>query len=137
MPAIGTIAQQVSQNQQSGQQQVVKVMSYFIEYNGAIYVFHGVANEPDFNSYSQTFESTMLNFSRLTEPSKLNVRPKRIKIKPVRRSGTFANVLKYYGVPQAQQKELALLNGLELTDKVPAGKLIKLIGVSTNPFNLT
>ncbi len=90
MPAIATVSQQVSQNQQTGQEQLIKVMSYFVQYNNNIYVFHGVAADADFNSYFRVFESTMVNFSKLTEPSKLNVRPKRIKIKSVQRSGTLA-----------------------------------------------
>ena len=68
-PALATVAQQVSQDQQTGQQQVIKVMSYFIEYNSAIYVFHGVAVEADFNNYFRVFESTMVTFDRLTEAS--------------------------------------------------------------------
>ncbi|MDX1285625.1 MAG: M48 family metalloprotease, partial [Draconibacterium sp.] len=76
MPAIGVVSQQVSQNQQTGQQQVIKVMSYFIEYAGRIYVFHGVSSDAEFNSYFRIFESTMVNFDQLTEPSKINVLPK-------------------------------------------------------------
>lgn len=128
MPAIATVSQQVSQDQQTAQEQVIKVMSYFIQYNNNIYVFHGVAADADFNSDFRIFESTMVNFDRLTEPSKLNVRPKRIKIKSVQRSGTLADAFNYYKVPQKQVNELALLNNMELSDKVQKGKLIKIIG---------
>ena len=38
------------------------------------------------------------------------------------------NAFTYYGMKQDQMKELALLNNLELTDQVQAGKLIKIIG---------
>jgi predicted Zn-dependent protease len=128
LPAVGTVSQQVSQNQQTGEQQVIKVMSYFIEYNGMIYVFHGVSSDADFNSYFRIFESTMVNFDRLTEPSKLNVQPNRLRIKQVRRSGTLNNVFSYYNVPDNQRQELAFLNNLELTDQVAEGKYIKIIG---------
>ena len=40
-PAIAAISQQVSQNRQTGAQQIIKVMSYLIEYNKSILVFHG------------------------------------------------------------------------------------------------
>ena len=128
MPAIWAVSQLVSQNQQTGQEQTIKVMSYFIDYNGVIYLFHGVAADADFNSYYRVFESTMVNFNRLTEVSKINVRPKRIKVQSVRRSGTLADAFKYYRVPQDQFNELALLNNLELSDQVSSGKLIKIIG---------
>jgi predicted Zn-dependent protease len=127
-PAIATISQQVTQNQQTGQEQIIKVMSYFIQYNGGIYVFHGVAADADFNSYYRVFESTMVNFDRLNERSKLNVRPQRIKILSVQRTGTLADAFKYFKVPQNQINELALLNNTELTDRVQKGKLIKIIG---------
>lgn len=127
-PAIATVSQQVSQDQQTGQEQIIKVMSYFIQYDTHIYVFHGVAADADFNSYFRMFESTMVNFRKLTEPSKLNVKPKRIKIQTVPRSGTLADTFNYFKVPENQAKELALLNNMELTGLVAKGKLIKIIG---------
>lgn len=128
LPAVATISQQVSQNQQTGQQQAIKVMSYFIEYNGAVYVFHGVSADADFGAYASTFESTMRNFNRLTDAAKLNVQPARIRVKKVQQSGTLADAFRYFGVPQSQMNELALLNNLELNDRVQSGKLIKITG---------
>ncbi len=127
-PAIIAVSQQVTQNQQTGQQQTIKVLSYIIQKQEGIYVFHGVASDADFNSYFRVFESTMANFRSLTEPSKLNVRPQRIKIKTVQRSGTLADAFNYFKVPQKQVNKLALLNDMELTDRVQKGKLIKIIG---------
>ncbi len=127
-PAIGTVSQQVSQDSQTGAQQTLKVMSYFIQYNGAIYVFHGVAADADFNSYYRIFESTMVNFNRLAETSKLNVKPKRIKVVQVPATGTLSQAFKNLKVPESQMTELALLNNMELTGQVTKGKLIKIIG---------
>jgi len=128
LPAVATVSEQVSQNQQTGQQQAIKVLSYFIEYEGNVYVFHGVSADQNFNSHFRTFEVTMANFSRLTDSSKLNVRPKRIKVKQIQQSTTLADAFRSFGVPQSQMNELALLNNLELNDRLPAGKLIKVIG---------
>jgi predicted Zn-dependent protease len=128
LPAVAAISQQVSQNQQTGQQQTIKVMSYFIEYGGQVYVFHGVSTDADFNAYALTFESTMKGFNRLTDAARLNVQPTRIRIKKVQQSGTLADAFRYFGVPQNQMNELALLNNLELTDRVQSGKLIKITG---------
>jgi predicted Zn-dependent protease len=126
-PAIAAISQQVSQNQQTSQQQVIKVMSYMIEYEGSILVFHGISGEENFNSYYQTFESTMSNFDRLTETGKLNVQPEKIKIAKVKSSGTLADAFKSYKVEDSRFKELALLNNLELNDRVEEGRLFKVI----------
>jgi predicted Zn-dependent protease len=127
MPAISAVSEQTSQNQQTGEQQTIKVLSYFIGYNDAIYVFHGMSTGPDFNSWFRTFESTMMNFNRLTDPAKLNVQPKRINVRRVQRASTLAQALDSFGVPQSQMDDLALLNNMELTDRVQAGKLLKTI----------
>lgn len=126
--AVVTVSQQVSQDQQTGQEQVIKVLSYFIQFENNIYVFHGVAGSADFDANFRLFESTMVNFSKLTTPSKLNVKPQRIDVKTVQRSGTLANAFKYYKVPQKQMNDLALLNNMELNDQINKGELIKLIG---------
>jgi predicted Zn-dependent protease len=127
-PAIAAISQQVSQNQQTRAQQVIKVMSYLIQDNNSIFIFHGVSDDANFNNYYRIFESTMSNFSRLTEPAKLNVKPKRIKIVQVPATSTLSQTFKSLKVPESQMKELALLNNIELTDQVAKGKLIKIIG---------
>ena len=127
MPALATLSKQISQDQSTGQTQSIMVMSYFIHYGNIIYVFHGVSGEADFNAYFGQFESTMVNFSVLTDPSKLNVTPKRIVVKQVQRSGTLADVFRNFGVQQALMADFAFLNIMELTDIVPAGKLIKIV----------
>jgi len=70
----------------------------------------------------------MANFSKLTDQSRINVKPKKVIIKKVQRAGTMASVLTYFGIPQAMLEEVALLNNIELTAQVPVGKLIKIIG---------
>src|SRR5690606_25781854 len=78
LPAVATISERVSQDQQTGAQQHIRVLSYFIEYGGQVYVFHGVADNAGFSNYLRSFEATMRNFNRLTDSSKLNKQPKRI-----------------------------------------------------------
>ncbi len=128
LPGIITQSKQSVQDQSTGATQTNLVYSYFINYDSRIYVFHGVSTEADFNSYTRLFDSSMASFSKLIEASKINVKPKRILIKKVPRNETLNDAFAYFGVPQAQYKELALLNDLELTDQVPTGKLIKVIG---------
>jgi predicted Zn-dependent protease len=128
MPALVTVSKQVSQDQATGQQSTIIVLSYFIDYSSTFYVFHGLSKESDYNSFSRTLETSMTSFSKLTDPSKLNVKPDKIIIKPVQRDGTLSEFLKSFGFEQKQMTELALLNNMELTDKVQNGKLIKIIG---------
>ena len=128
MPAITTISQQVTQDQSTGAQSTNNVLSYFINYDNLIYVFHGVTTEADFSNYKSTFESSMKSFARLTDAAKLNVKPVILHIKAVQRAGTLADAFTYYKIPEAKKAEIALLNDMELTDRVAAGKLIKVIG---------
>jgi len=128
MPAIAVLSQQVTQDQTTGAESITQVLSYFIDYNNIYYILHGVSTDTDFNTYSASFESSMKSFSVLTDASKINVKPKKILIKRVFRTGSLENAFTYYGMKQDQMEELALLNNLELTDQVQAGKLIKIIG---------
>jgi predicted Zn-dependent protease len=128
MPAVSTLSNQTSQDPSTGQQLTIKVLSYFIDYSGTCYVFHGLSTEADFADYTVTFESTMANFNRLTDPSKLNVQPRRIRTKKVPSSVTLANAFQSFGIAQEQMKELAFLNNMDLTDQVPAGTFIKIVG---------
>jgi len=128
MPAIATVSKMISQNQNTGQQQTLIVLSYFIDDNGTYYVFHGVSAEADFSNYFRSFESTMTQFARLTDPSKINVVPERVMVRSVKRTATLAEAFREIGVPQQKMNEFALLNNLELTDRIEAGRLIKIVG---------
>mgnify|MGYP000185294366 CR=1 FL=1 len=113
-------------NPQSGA--VIRVMTYLIRYNNAVYVFHGISSQADFSKYSSTFQKIFEGFDKLTDPSKLNVKPERIKIETVKSKGTLSQALKALRMPQARHNELALINGMQLGDRVEAGMLIKTIG---------
>lgn len=128
MPALVTISKQVTQDESTGQQNTIMVLSYFIDYNSTFYVFHGVSAESDFSSFMPVMGIPMSNFSKLTDPAKLNVQAKKVLVKKVQRTGTLAETFQSFGVQPKQMDEFALLNNMALTDKLQAGKLIKIIG---------
>jgi predicted Zn-dependent protease len=121
MPAIAAVSIQNVR----GQQENIRVLSYFIDDNGTYYAFHGVSAEGNFNQYLQAFESTMTSFNRLADRERLNVQPERIRIVQVRSAGTLDAILRANGVPQDRMDEFAFLNNMELNEQVPAGSLIK------------
>jgi predicted Zn-dependent protease len=127
LPAVAVVSQQTSQDQQTGAQNVVKFLSYFIQYNGQVFSFHGVTAEADFMNYVPVFRGTMEKFDKLTDAAKLNVKPERIKIYEVPKTQTLSEVFKSQKIADSRLKELALLNNLELTDKVEKGRLLKLV----------
>lgn len=127
MSGIAVNSKQIPQDQQSSGQDTIRLKSYFIQYNENIYLFHGITLNSTYDTYAQSFTSTMMNFNRLTDSAKLNIKPKRISVKQVQRAGTVAEVLRYYKVPESDMKNLAILNNYELSDRINRGQLIKII----------
>ena len=126
--AIAMVADQKpnpQQQQQQQQQAVIRTLSYLIQQGSRIYHFVGVSNSPDFNSYMAAFSNTMQNFKALTDPAKLNKKPERVCIKTVTTDGTLDQALKTNKVPSARLEEMAVLNGMKLTDRVVKGSLLK------------
>lgn len=125
--AVAVASQQVNQTS-NGQEQVTKVLSYFIKYGVRVYVFHGISLGENFNTVVPTFESTMNNFSALTAPSKLSIKPDRIKIISIRSASvSLIDAFEYYKVPDEKFEELALLNNMDLNHELHKGDMIKII----------
>jgi predicted Zn-dependent protease len=105
----------------------VRLLMYLIEYKGIIYKFAGLSETVNFNSYRSTFENCFKGFKELTDQSKMNVKPDRVRIKTVAKDGTVSETLKSFNVPSDKLEEVAILNSLELKDTVKKGSLIKVI----------
>ncbi len=127
--AIAMVADVKPQQQQQQQQQAasVRTLSYLIQFNNNIYLILGASSVNDFNNYSQYFSNTMKNFRELKDASKINKLAERIRVKTVRQSGTLRQILSNYNVPEKRMEELSILNGMQLTDQVLQGSLIKII----------
>ena len=111
----------------STRQGELQILSYFIKYGPNLYAFHGYASKRDFATFSPLMEATMRGFARLTDRSKLNVKPDRIRIRKLPRRMTLSVALKHFGVRREFVKQLVFMNGREATDVLPAGTLIKVI----------
>jgi predicted Zn-dependent protease len=128
MPALAVTSEQANKDAQTGQvTSAIKVLSYFIDYNGSIYVFHGVTDAAKYDTYLSAFEATMSKFAKLNDPNKINVQPKRLKIMAATKAGTLAETLTGFGVAKDKQAEVALLNNMELSAQVAKGKLVKIV----------
>jgi len=66
--------------------------------------------------------------AKLNDQSKINKLPERIHVKKVTASGTLSDVLRKFNMPSKRFKELSVINGMELSDQVKAGTLIKVVG---------
>jgi predicted Zn-dependent protease len=69
----------------------------------------------------------MLQFRELSDSRRINVKPDRIRIRTTKSSDTLENVLRSYGVQNEKLKDIALLNGRNLDQVIPANSLIKVV----------
>jgi predicted Zn-dependent protease len=104
-----------------------QLLSYFIEKDKRIFAFHGLATSDRFRNYRALFDSTMRQFRDLTDPKRIHVEPDRIRIRNVKTTGPLENELRSLGVPNDTMQGLALLNGRDLNQVVPANSLLKVV----------
>ena len=129
LPAVIQVADQVPAQQQ-GQQQAAattRIATTCILHNNMVYMIHGVSESANYRANEATFALTMKGFAPLTDPARINVKPDRLRINTVYNEGTLVEVLRGFGMDEKRQKELSVLNGMELTERVPRGTLIKTI----------
>jgi len=69
----------------------------------------------------------MKGFKELTDSKKINVKPDRIRLKTTKSAGTVESGLRSLGIPKDEQDNIALLNGMELKEHLPANTLVKVI----------
>lgn len=124
--AYGMVSKQVNEGQ-GGQSQTLAVQTVLINYSGTIYVFHGVSDEKEFSKYEQSFDYIMTNFKRLTDPDRLNVKPERIDIVDVKQNGKLSQVLNSYKIPSKRHEEMAILNGMQVSQQLSKGSKIKIV----------
>ncbi|MEZ4950080.1 MAG: M48 family metalloprotease [Saprospiraceae bacterium] len=130
-PALEMVSVQANQQQAGGTQtsnenQVV-IFTTLIEYGGLVYAFHGLTYQKFINNYKSSFDRTRKAFNSLSDPSKLNRQPERISVVTAPRTANLKETLQEFGMKQARMEELAILNGMQLTDRVNSGTLLKIV----------
>jgi predicted Zn-dependent protease len=118
---------QQQQQQQQQQQASVRTLSYFIQHGSNIYHLIGVSSVADFNAYTPAFTNIMQSFRELTDASKINKKPERVRLKNVTQATTLQQFFRNNNVPDKRMEEFAILNGMQLSTQVSAGTLIKII----------
>jgi len=113
-------------------QQVINILLYFIEYEGRVYQLLGMAYQQQYGNYESSFLRTMNGFDRLTDASKINVQPERIKIVKAPRTTNLRSLLTSNGIPNDRLEEFAILNGMELNTQVESGTLFKVVDKARN-----
>lgn len=105
----------------------LRVKSYFIDKDGSTYVFYGYTLQSAFTGYEKSFDTTMQNFAKLTDQSKLNVKGQTLFLVTLDKKQALRTALQGERVADDKLEEMAVLNGLHLDDNLPVGTQIKVI----------
>ena len=123
----GLSARRVLAEGQTQQGQTIRLLAYFIAYDGNVYQFQGLTLASAYDTYRPTFQRTMRGFASLNDPDILNVKPTRMVIRPTDQSATFESFVPANLPESFTITELAILNQLAVDEPVPAGRLLKLL----------
>jgi predicted Zn-dependent protease len=104
------------------------VQSFVIQDGKSMFAFVGLAAGATFGTYAPQFASTVRGYQRLTDASKLNRQPEHVHIKQAKTATTLSAALTANGVPSKRLEEEAILNGMQLTDRLTPVTLFKVIG---------
>ena len=112
---------------QSSQGQVLHLSIYLIHYNNLIFQFISATTPDNFSQLRPITDRTARGFNKLTDPSKINVRPHHIAIKEANTTTSLNRILTNLGVSENKLEEHALLNGFKLDQTIDKGMLLKII----------
>lgn len=121
---INALAVTADQPQQNGG--AIRTISYFIQHRNNILHLIGATAMQQFNQMLPVFMSTMQQFRELTDQEKINRKAKRIKIVQAG-ANTLGDAFTKHGVAKKLQAELAIVNGMALTDPIDPGSMIKIV----------
>ena len=109
------------------QQGTIRVLSYFIEKDGLVYIFHAFSAQPTFRNFLSTFGRSLNGFAHLKDSKKIHVEPDRIRIRATKTTAPLHDALTHLGVPENAHKDTAILNGMHLDETIPAKTLLKVV----------
>jgi predicted Zn-dependent protease len=108
-------------------QDTLGVLSYFIQKDGKIFVFHGYTNKRQFTGFRPNFSTTGEGFKPLTDQTKINVKPQHVVVKKVDSPTTVRDILLKSGTASDKLEQFAVLNGLQMTDRLEKNAMVKLV----------
>ncbi len=87
----------------------------------------GLSSPTDFARYERDFDSSISSFAQLTDQSKLNRQPERLRIATVSGAKTMRQALQNEGIPTNRIGEFSILNGMMENQMINSGTLIKVL----------
>jgi predicted Zn-dependent protease len=110
----------------STQQGDVRGVVVYLEHGDNVYQLMGYTFETKWSEHGNAIEGALGSFDRLTDRAALSVEPARIKIIDVREPMTLEQFAERYDA-SVPTKTLALLNQIEVSDRLEAGRSYKTV----------
>ena len=96
----------------------------FVDYGGRTYALFAFTPESRISSYDAAFKASLGSFEKLTDRDALNVQPRRIEIVQIDRAMTVQAFTERWP-STVDPEQIAMINGMTLTDELPAGTMLK------------
>ena len=101
----------------------------FINFGGNVYQLLGITAADLFSQYVRQFRSTADSFSRLTDSRYLNRQPSRLEVTRTSAPTSIEALLQGRTLPDGLTAvEVAIMNQVDLSERIPAGRSVKLPG---------
>jgi predicted Zn-dependent protease len=121
----GFTAQRVKTNITLDDGSVLTALSYFIQKESLIYIFHGYSAQAKFNTYSATFENVFTSFRAVTDAAVLAVQPYRLDVFSAPRTDIFSALVQANAAAGVTVTDLAIMNQREVAETVTSGASLK------------
>ena len=122
----GLSARRVLAEGQTQQGQTIRLLAYFIAYDGNVYQFQGLTLASSYDTYRPTFQRTMRGFASLNDSAILSIQPTRLTVRPAERSASFEALVAGFGLPDDMSSlDLAILNQVTMDASIASGRLLK------------
>ena len=106
------------------EQGVLEGIAAFLDHGGLTYRVMGYTVQGRLRDYQNAFLRFIRSFEILTDRAALSVEPMRIQLYTLERASSVAEISRRKTSP-ASEARLAILNGVEETERIPAGTTIK------------
>ncbi len=106
------------------EQEVLRGLAGWIEYQERVYQILGYTKDASWNQYGSVFAASIGSFGRESDPAVLNVKPRRLTIVELNRSSTFEDLLRDYP-STVDPQTVAFINSLQPSASLAAGDQFK------------
>lgn len=99
---------------------------YAVEYGNRVYNFLNYTSQNRYSDFRSQFRTATAGFNRVTSNAILNINPVTLRVQRTERAGVFRNQIPSDLPMNIDAEEVAILNQVHLTDRLPAGTWIKI-----------